>query len=239
MKTIFTLITLTSITLVTPPVFAQTYLGNSVDPVLLETANRLMDRANETRKDGPVETQKGSYYLNDSFLPATIILANNKKFTNINSRYDALHDVLEIQHLGKVYILEGQKINRIVMNRENGDSINFIHARFVETENKVGFYQVIVEGKKSLLKKTEVAVKKPDYVVQFDAGSKVVTYSLIPKFFLWNEDKTAVPLRSTRKGIISALGSHKHEIDEYIDRTGGKLSDENTLRSVFAYYNSL
>lgn len=237
MRTIFTLIAFTSLTLANQG-FAQTYLGNGADPALLETATRLMDRANETRK-GVEETQKGTYYLNTDFLPATVTLANNKKFRNVNSRYDALHDVLEIQYEGRVFALEGQKINRIVMYPEKNDSTYFIHARFVEQENKTGFYQVIVEGKKSLLKKTEVFVKKPDYVVQFDAGSKVITYSLIPKFYLWNEDKTAAPLKSTRKGIITALGSHKDEIDAYLDKSEGKFSDEKTLRSVFLYYNSL
>jgi hypothetical protein len=218
--------------------YSQTYLGNSVDPVLLETATRLMERSNETRT-ALEETEKGTYYLSSQFRPATVILTTNKKYKNVNSRYDALHDVLEIQHEGRVYVLEGRKINSVVINPAQSDSIQMIHARFVETENKVGLYEIIVQGKKSLLKKTEVFVKKPDYVVQFNAGSKVTTYSLIPKYYIWNEDKTAVPLKSTRKGIISALGSHKEEIDAYLDRSGGKISDEETLKGVFTYYNSL
>jgi hypothetical protein len=157
------------------------------------------------------------------------VLATNKKYKNVVSRYDALHDVLEIQHEGKVYILEGHKINSIVMYPERSDSMYFVHARFVEKENKGGLYQVVVEGKKSLLKKTEV----------FNAGSQVTTYSLIDKYFLWNEDKTTVPLKSTRKGIITALGDHKDEIDAYLDRVVGKVADESTLRGVFLYYNSL
>jgi hypothetical protein len=204
----------------------KAYLGPDVDRVLLETATRLSDRANETRKTTE-ETEKGTYYLSKDFRPTTIVLVTNKKYKNVASRYDALHDVLEIQHEGKIYILEGHKVNRIVMYPERSDSMHFVHARFVEKE------------KKSLLKKTEVFVKKPDYVVQFDAGSKVITYSLIDKFFLWNEDKTAVPLKTTRKGVIAALGNHKDEIAAYLDRTQGKPSDETTLREVFLYYNSL
>ena len=203
----------------------KAYLGPDVDRVLLETATRLSDRANETRKTAE-ESEKGTYYLNTDFRPATVVLASNKKFTTVVSRYDALHDVLEIQQEGKVYILEGHKINSIVMYSEKRDSIYFVHARFVEKENKGGLYQVVVEGKKSLLKRTEVFVKKPDYVVQFNAGSQVTTYSLIDKFFLWNEDKTAVPLKPTKKGIISALGDHRDEIGAYLDQAGRKVSEE-------------
>jgi hypothetical protein len=125
------------------------------------------------------------------------------------------------------------------MNNAQGDSTHMIHARFVETENKVGLYEVIVEGKKSLLKKTEVFVKKPDYVVQFNAGSKVTTYSLIPKYFLWKEDKTAEPLKSTRKGILTALDGQKDKMDAFMKTLPGKISDEGNLKSIFKYYNTL
>jgi hypothetical protein len=240
MRIIFSIAALAYITSVNGQAMFEprAYLGPDVDRVLLETATRLSDRANETRKTTE-ETEKGTYYLNTDFRPATVVLATNKKYKNVVSRYDALHDVLEIQHEGKVYILEGHKINSVVMYPERSDSMYFVHARFVEKGNKGGLYQVVVEGKKSLLKKTEVFVKKPDYVVQFNAGSQVTTYSLIDKYFLWNEDKTTVPLKSTRKGIITALGDHRDEIDAYLDRVVGKVADESTLRGVFLYYNSL
>jgi hypothetical protein len=215
-----------------------TYLGKDIDRMALETISRISERVDLNRKDGG-ETTAGTYYINTEFLPATVVLATNKKYTNVHSRYDALHDVLEIAHEGKVYVLEGSKINTLLVNPSRNDSSNFIHARFVGTENKQGLYQVLAEGKKSLLKRTEVFVKKPDYVPQFNAGSQVTTFSLQSKYYLWNEDKTAIPLKLTRKSVVVALGDHKEELDAFIKTLGGKVSDEATVKLIFDYYNSL
>lgn len=185
----------------------------------------------------------GNAYLNPDWKRTTFLLYDNDKMIEgYSSRYEIDRDQFEIMASGMVKVLNGKRVKSFVWV----DSLSrmphyFVNGRDFKDENNTpfsGFFEVMTEGTLSLLAKTEVVVKNPNYSVQFDMGNRDTRISKKTVFHYAQSGKIKeVP--ASRKRLLPVFGEHAPAVDRFIKLNTLSLNQEGHLKAIFEHYNSL
>lgn len=185
----------------------------------------------------------GDTYLNTNWLQTTILLyEKDKLLEGYPVRYDIGLDELEIKGKKGVKVLGGNKVKSFVMIDSITQKPNYyINAKEFRNEDNVkliGFFQVLADGSKPLFKKTSIKVKKGDYNVQFDVGSR--DDKLLRKYDYFTTDGERVTeLPSSNKKLFPFFGDKSKEIEEFVNTNKLSAKNEQHLQKIFEYYNQL
>jgi hypothetical protein len=97
---------------------------------------------------------------------------------------------------------------------------------------------VVVDGPLPLLKQTTVYVKKADYSVQFDVGSR--DDKILKKTELYfAKNGQVLELPSSKKKLLPLFGDKAEAIGKFIQDQNLSTSREADLVTIFQHYNSL
>ena len=117
----------------------------------------------------------------------------------------------------------------------------FVNARDFKDKDQTrlsGFFQVVVDGPLPLLKQTTVYVKKADYSVQFDVGSR--DDKILKKTELYfARDGQVMELPPSKKKLLPLFGDKAEAIGKFIQDQNLAVSREADLVTLFKHYNSL
>jgi len=192
--------------------------------------------ASKTSKINEIAYQKqlvGSFYLNDNWAETDIYLMNDSTvLRDINTRIDLSNNVLEIKTKKDTLVLPTYRI-KILYYKEA--------KRFFVTENVVkspisGFYQVLVNDKYSLLCQPKVKVKRSDFNVITNSGSrddKIIQHKFYYLFF----DDTLVKLEK-RKGKFKKQFRNNKEIEMFFSQQKVKPKNKAFLIELVKYLNA-
>lgn len=183
----------------------------------------------------------GDYYLDPKWNPASILMFDSEKvIEGYPVKYDVEGDAIEVLVGKQIKLIKGSLVESMVWY----DSITGLPRAFVNakgyTENGKGLsglLEVLVDGNIPLIKKTTIWVKRPDYVVAFDVGSKDTKINKRETFY-YAKGKELYGIKS-KKQLISLFGDKGEEIGSFIKVNHLNIKEQRALEHIFAHYNSL
>ena len=186
---------------------------------------------------------QGSLYYNDDWQKADIVLNSNKEALDYQTRYDLQNFSLEIKVDNKIYDLPGSVVRSFSLNiYEPGigsRQVSFINPRTVETwqaSDNVFLERIQTGQQYELYKSNYTKIKKPNYNVALDAGSKdpqIVRYS---KYYLFDgEAYHEIPTR--KKPAIEMLSQFSNQIEKRANAKKYKFKEESDFRDIVEFLN--
>jgi hypothetical protein len=183
----------------------------------------------------------GDTYLGTNWRKSAIQLYKDERvIQGYSVRYDIYTDALDVKTDKGIKVLEGKRIRSFSwLDSSRLDPVYFVNARDYKLDNTplTGFFEVLADGAVPLFKRTNLRVKKADYNVSFDVGSrddkilKEVTYFV-------GEGKSVVELSPAKKKVLSIFGSKSDEMEKYIDENNLSAKKEADLVKIFQHYNT-
>jgi len=102
----------------------------------------------------------------------------------------------------------------------------------------IGFFQVLADGSSPLFKKTRITIKKANYKVQFDVGSRDDKILKKHDYFTL-QNNYVVELLSSKKNLLPFFADQAAEVEKFIDVNSLNTNKESHLKAIFEYYNLL
>jgi len=177
----------------------------------------------------------GSPYLGKHFKSCLIIRTDQSKIRDMSLRFNVFRNTMEFKQKETILeIADPTLISRIVF-----DSCVFIYAPYTAgSKIRLGYFQLITEGKYQLLKMYKVDLKKSSNIN--DVGPTSVSNrfeSLPPEYYLRYGTGMAYLLNS-QKGFIKAIQPISREVIDTIQQKKINVHNETELINTVIYINS-
>ncbi|RKE04242.1 hypothetical protein [Marinifilum flexuosum] len=207
---------------------------NLYAPSLVNLYNQV--KTSKTMDANQYESIDGSPYLNKQFEKGFVISKDSLLYTGLILRYNNYQDIIEFQKDDISYELSNQfpllyvKINDRIYER----------LKFKSKEgDKLGYFQIISDGKVTLYSKKKVnfVEAKPahGYVEYKPAKFKAEPIS----YYLKKEGSYTANLIKNKKDIVSLLSDKKVEVLTFINENKLKTSKGEDISRIIDYYNKL
>ncbi|MES2829164.1 MAG: hypothetical protein V4687_13455 [Bacteroidota bacterium] len=176
----------------------------------------------------------GSPFFNDEFLKGSIKMDDKSVYGDLFLRYDLESDQLVYRKINSTVSMAPKgNVAEFKIDLPNGTAATF--KRLPASDgNDEGFYQVIADGKTSLLKKTKKRIVER---IEYNSSTKSKTLASQTTYFLLTGDKL-VPVKNDKKGLIKALGGNQEGLQSFVDREKINFKSDYDLGRFIAYYNS-
>ena len=184
----------------------------------------------------------GDTYLTPNWLKSAIQLyKDDRVIQGYSVRYDIYADALDIKTNNGVKVLEGKRIKSFSwLDSTRVEPVFFVNARDYKFENTplTGFFEVLVDGPAPLFKRTQLRVKKADYNVSFDVGSRDDKI-LKERSYYVGQSKAVVELGNAKKKVLPIFGNRSDEMEKFMSDNNLSLKNEADLVRLFKHYNTL
>src|SRR5688572_18378040 len=117
----------------------------------------------------------GNAYLNEDWKKSTLKFVGNEKLFNIQQcKVNLYSNQIEVNYSNAIKAIDGAKVESFVLDKDGTGEGYYQNASGYKIDGiaQIGFLEVLVKGKTPLLKKVKVTIKKPDYNIQLNVGSK-------------------------------------------------------------------
>lgn len=157
-----------------------------------------------------------SLYWFEEWTPGIVKLKNGQTFNQYLLRFDVMGEGLELNLMQDVKLLPGFFVTEFFLQLED-ETHHFVNPQnyFQHKDFVPGFYELIYEGKISLLQKAEVKILKANYVTALDAGDKNDKAVRTDVFFLF-DGKEVYEIPRQKKKALSRLSSIHPELEKYL-----------------------
>jgi hypothetical protein len=191
----------------------------------------------------PPKTLVGDPYLDSAWQNASILLYNTEKLLEgYPVRYDLIQQEMEVRSKSGIKVIEGKKIKSFVwIDLLSKTPKYFINARDYKTTDGgqiEGFFCVVSDGKLPLFRLTESYIKKATYSVQFDVGAKDDKVVKKEKLY-YALDGKVIQVPASRKKLLPAFEARKNEVDAFIKSNSLSLLEDDHVKRIFDFYNTL
>lgn len=189
---------------------------------------------------GGYKNLKGSPYINEEFLLGEIYTENEIIFNNLQLRYNALSDEIEIKN-SEI----NNKVNYGALKRESNKYIKILNKVyvFVPFENSIsqGHYFEILSPQKSfdLYKKTTVKFYQPVEAVTSYDKSKPAEFKQTHTYYLVDKKGSFYELPAKKGKLFKVLSNENKKVKDFAKKNNLKLDNEKDLIRLISYYNSL
>ena len=224
--------------------FSQTSPMMETTRDALRTGAKIGANANQAlygiaRPPGKLE---GNNFLDTNFVQSNIMLYNEKKvFDNVSSRFDILNNFLEIETSTGIRIVDGTQIKFFTLpNPLQPNGAIFMNVRNFknDAENLKGFFELITDGKTSLMIFHKAWEKKANYNEALSVGdvnSKIIK----EQTFYLVKAEVAKKIGSSKKNLLEFMNDHRPEMEKFLKEGDYSLKSKADLVSILSYYNSL
>jgi hypothetical protein len=182
-----------------------------------------------------VENMVGSPYIFTDWKVATVKFASGKVYKDMQVKYDQVYDKL---------LLKGEKgepmsfvdqVAEFRISSTTGDLLYQNGFKPVAGNTVSTFYQVLFEGNIKLLKKVNKTIIESQ---NYNSPSVVKNIDEQTHYFLVKND-ALTEFKPTKKAILEALKDRADLVNTFMTGTKVNFKDDDSLKSIFAYYNSL
>jgi len=156
-------------------------------------------------------------------------------------RYDIQTDALDVNTDGGVKVLDGKRIRSFSwLDSSRVEPVFFVNAHDYHLEGTplTGFFEVLADGKAPLFKRIELHVKKADYNVSFDVGSRDDKILKEATYFV-GQGKNVVEVESSKKKVLSLFGDKANEMEKFMESNNISVKKEADLVKLLQHYNGL
>ena len=191
-------------------------------------------------KSLPPATIEGNYYMQDSWQVGDVMLTDGETLQQTPLKYDLEHNIMEIYTKRGVKIIYADKINQFSWVNRSGLTQRYVNKDRFESEETIpsGFFEIVTEGKYTLVSKNNIEYIEPNYSEIHDAGNKNGRYIHSNKFYYLANEK-AFKLPKSKKSLLKIFGNHASDISSYMKENKYGHKDRYHLRKIFEFYNSL
>jgi hypothetical protein len=230
--------------------FAQVSLSQTT-PTMMETTRdalrtgaKIGTNASQTlygipRPYGKVE---GDYYLDSTFVNSSILLFNETKpYDNVMARFDIKNNLLEIDTPSGIRLVDGMRVKFFTLNTAlRPDGIIFMNAYNFrdDADNLKGFFELVADGKTSLLIFHKAWEKKASYNEALGVGDINTKIIKEQTFYLAKVDG-AKKIGNSKKNLFEAMSDHRPEIEKFLKDGNYNLKSKADLVTILNYYNGL
>ena len=153
----------------------------------------------------------GSPYLNDDWVLGSIVLTDAKAYGNVSLKYDEINDdVIFKGKDGVAMAADNVKQFKLAPYGDVKDSTLFRSGFPAVKSNTVkGFYEVLVDGKVKLLKKT---IKTINTSREYNSASIDKTVVASSTYYLFTQSSNMVFISKDKKSVLKVLTGKDEEL---------------------------
>jgi hypothetical protein len=188
--------------------------------------------------DLPEGKVTGSVYLHDQWQRMSIkIFTRDEAVPNILSRYNLFTNQLEVSHNGQQLALNTKAIAEFFWVTD-AETVLFRNTFLFgdSSQTKSSFLQVLVDDELKLLKETRLKIKKPDYSIQLNVGSKDTRITQEVRFHWFYTDLREIQSRK-KTDLATAANISSERLNEFIRSEHLVLTHESDLVRLFTWLN--
>lgn len=182
----------------------------------------------------------GDFYLDNKWNKSRVLLyAGDKLLEGVLSRFDLKNQHLEIKVDNAIKILEINRIKSLVwFDSETNQPSYYVNAQdYIFHETKLtGLLEVVVDGRLPLLKFTVITIKKADYNVALDVGSK--DDKVLHKEILFFSLENNLHEIKSKKSLATVFKDSQSKVEEFVRINKLSFSKEKDIKRIFEFYNS-
>lgn len=203
------------------------------------TRQQLTDLAN---RKGVIRTRivtkyQGTPYFND-WSKGHVIISENHITEPILIRYDMEYDAVVFSRDKKIYTISNDKMRGFVLYTTDGD-INFRNG-FNTDIKAIGqntLLRIIYDGETKLVAHhtSDLQENLPTY----GTANKVSAFEDDVDFYLVTEDGEFNKIRLRKNDVLNILADNGQKVSEYANSNNLKFDNENHLKQILSYYDSL
>jgi hypothetical protein len=179
----------------------------------------------------------GDPYIDAHWGKSSILLYDSSVLRGYLTRYDIRLDEIEFRLSEGVRTLKGGRVRSILWIDSLRQTTRLLaNGREFSSDEKQkkGFYEIVVDGKVSLLKHIAVEILRPDYNVALDVGSRDFRIVKKQKFYFSLGGKL---FDMKKKALIASLKDISIDITGYLNEQSVNWTNEQDLYALFAQIN--
>jgi hypothetical protein len=180
----------------------------------------------------------GSPYLSEEFVLGALTIADGTRVEGLKIRYDIYADQMQ-------FILKSDtaSINKpMALKSLELEDKTFIYEVYQVSENVVsaGYFELIIEGKLSLLLRRELELEYDVYVPNYGGGggTKEIMLKKNNNFYTIAGKSTARKIYK-KKDFLNAITEHHDLVKNYMKENRISVRKQKELEELVNYYNTL
>ncbi|MCB0595650.1 MAG: hypothetical protein H6557_27095 [Lewinellaceae bacterium] len=186
-----------------------------------------------SRGAAPKEVE-GSLFLDERWQDAHILTPDDE-VVKVKARYRIYDDEMQILSPDKEVLgLYPAKVRAIAIGKQVFVPLEF---RNLAGKNKMGFFQLLVEGEMALLLRRSLELVKSDYNPALNIGDRNDRLELQEAYYYRRGSDQPSLLRQTKSAVLKALGRRKKAISEYAKTNQLNPRKQEDLIAIFQFYN--
>ena len=181
-------------------------------------------------------------YLDSAWKKSSITLYGSEKLVEgFLVRYDLRSNSIEFRIDRQTKVLDVRRVATLIWL----DSLSnlphyFVNGKeyYIDNVPMTTLIEVLTEGKVSLYKQYSYWIKKPDYVMALDVGSRDERIYK-QDFYYFGTEKVLTQIPIKKKSFFLIFGDQAPDIKKFMHDNDLKVSRELDLLKIFDYYNSI
>ncbi len=181
---------------------------------------------------------EGSPYEYKDFSTGKLVQYDNTSYNNIPLNYNIYEDRIEFMHKNEVafYIDKPEDFKEIYIGNQK-----YIYRSFnAGKKTKYGYFEVLKEGKVSLLKKKSMNIKEAEPEKAYSSAKPARFIKGPNNFYLLKEDNKIYEVKSP-DDVLSIINDQNEKLSSFIKKNKLKFKSkkEQNLTDLISFYNSL
>ncbi|MCX2472804.1 hypothetical protein OQZ33_00535 [Pedobacter sp. MC2016-05] len=181
----------------------------------------------------------GDVYLYSNWITGHVLQENEKYFNNMLLKYDIFNDRIifksnEDQAMAFKYPI---KEFQMILNKSSIEPMALFKNGFPEVGkyNQKSYYQVLTEGKTTLLKKLYKSISES---ISYGESEKKKTFLYNEIYFLCHQGKM-IKFQKNTKNLLAILSDKRTKLSNFIKEKNLIMKSEEDYVNVINYYNTL
>ncbi|GAB4025690.1 hypothetical protein [Spirosoma gilvum] len=165
----------------------------------------------------------------------------NDSLAGVPVRLDLSANEVEIKAgANAIKAVKSSAVRYVDRNNLTGSVSRFVnvHEYQGEAETLTGFFEQLTTGKLDLLQHPSVYIRKANYNVAMNTGTKDDEYMKKMDWYV-ARDKKAVKFSPGKKSVLELMADKKDQIEAFMKTQKLDLKSPSGLATIFAYYNKL
>lgn len=190
----------------------------------------------------PPPATEGNIYLNDEWLPGSLMINGAQELTNQLIRYDIKHKHLEIKMAEEVKVCPLSLLESFSwFDKELKDSSHFVNINNIPNQTEFydnGILQVLYEEKAALYRLYYLEFQESTYVQALDMGRRSNKIIKKSSSLLFSSGKLYT-LSNSMKNNKAAFGDDFKEVEKFAKDNKLKMKNDEDLVGIVRHYNTL